>query len=145
EKLRLAVGNHLRRLRDHLALDATAGDGAEEIIILVDNEMAADWAWRRPPGFHHGRKRKLAAFAAPLLGRGQHIITRLGVGHLISPLIFPARARSWRKSDRRFSWQCPLAAAVRVARSCRRPSLARYRQAWCPRARRTDSPRHSLW
>ena len=79
--------DHVERLADDRAFDAAAGDGALEVPFRVDDEMAADRARRGAPGLDHRRKRHVAPFAAPALGRGKHIEMRIdrGVAHGRSP------------------------------------------------------------
>src|ERR1700748_3365513 len=67
EHLRLAGLDHIHRLRDHLALDAAAGDRAEKGPVLVDDEMAADRTRGRTPGLDHRRERNPAILLRPFL------------------------------------------------------------------------------
>ena len=73
EHARLAVVDRVGRLRQHVALDAAARDRAEEVALVVDDEMAADGPGRRAPGLDHGRERDAAALAPPGLGLLQDV------------------------------------------------------------------------
>src|SRR5688572_22252647 len=73
QHLRLAGIDHVDRLGDDRALDATAGNRAMEIAFGVDDQMAADWTRRRPPGLDHGCKRNVTAFVPPGFRNDQRI------------------------------------------------------------------------
>src|SRR3546814_6555400 len=50
EHARLAVGDGIQRLGDHSALDAAAGDRADELAVVINGKLAADGPWCRAPG-----------------------------------------------------------------------------------------------
>jgi hypothetical protein len=65
EQARLAVGDGGLRLADDGALDAAAGDRADEGAARLDREMAALRPRRGTPGLHHGGQRHALAGGAP--------------------------------------------------------------------------------
>src|SRR5262245_31338544 len=68
QRLGLAALDHIERLGDDRALDATARHRAEEVAVLIDDEIRADRTRRRAPGLDHGRERDAAPRLAPVLG-----------------------------------------------------------------------------
>ncbi len=66
ERLRLAAFDHVDGLRHNRAFDAATGHRAEEIALIVNDEVGADGAWGRAPGFHDGRERYAAAGSPPV-------------------------------------------------------------------------------
>src|SRR5919201_1603683 len=84
ERLRLAALDHVERLGDHRALDAAAGDAAEEIAFIVDHQVRAHRPRRRTPGLDHGRERDPAALRPPVLGRPQDVLIARQHVHLHS-------------------------------------------------------------
>src|SRR5690606_17809325 len=94
---RLAVGDYVGSLGHHGALDAAAGDRAEEIAVTVDDEMRADGPRRRAPGLDHGRDGDAAAVARPALGGAQDI--GFGADHGPDP--------RWRGNGFDLMRQCP--------------------------------------
>src|ERR1051326_1544085 len=73
ERLRLAALDHVERLGDHVALDAAARDRAEEIALVVDDEIRADRPRRRSPRLDHGRERNPASLFLPILGSFENV------------------------------------------------------------------------
>src|ERR1051326_5517618 len=73
ERLRLAALDHVERLGDHVALDAAARDRAEEIALVVDDEIRADRPRRRSPRLDHRRERNPASLFLPILGSFENV------------------------------------------------------------------------
>src|SRR3984893_8744382 len=69
ERLGLAVLDHVERFRHHRALHTAARDRAQEVALIVDDQVGADRPRRRAPGLHHGGERHTAPRLAPILGR----------------------------------------------------------------------------
>src|SRR5262245_51029329 len=74
ERLGLAALDHVERLGDHRALDTAAGDRAEEIALVVDDQVRADRPRRRAPGLHDGGERHALAGLTPVLGGFEDIV-----------------------------------------------------------------------
>ena len=66
-------GNFLGSVSGGCALDATAGDAAEEIALVVDHQVRADRPRRRAPGLDHGRERNTTPGRLPVLGGFQDV------------------------------------------------------------------------
>src|SRR6516164_6020366 len=64
QHLWLATVDHIERFGDDGALDAAAGNRAEKIAVLIDDQIGADRARRRAPGLDHGGERHGPAFLA---------------------------------------------------------------------------------
>src|ERR1700730_11066087 len=73
ERLGRAVLDHVERFRHHRAFDAAARDRAQEVALIVDDQVGADRPRRRAPGLHHGGERHTAPRLAPVLGRLENI------------------------------------------------------------------------
>src|SRR5688572_6350066 len=65
EQLWLPALDDVDRLGHHGALDAAAGDGAEEIALIVDDQIGTDRPRRRAPGLDHRGERHTAPGFAP--------------------------------------------------------------------------------
>src|ERR1044072_5918876 len=52
---------------DHRAFDATAGDHAGDLALVVDRHLRAGWPWRRPADRHDRRERDLVASRHPAI------------------------------------------------------------------------------
>src|SRR6202023_649329 len=74
QHLWLAALDDVERLGDHGAFDAAARHRAEEIALLVDNEIGADRPRRRAPGLDHGGQRHRPALFAPVLGGFENVV-----------------------------------------------------------------------
>src|SRR5580704_16279632 len=68
ERLGFALLDHVERFGHHRALHAAARDRAQEIALVVDDQVRADRPRRRAPGLHHGGERHPAPGVAPVLG-----------------------------------------------------------------------------
>src|SRR5262245_46591101 len=73
ERLRLAALDHVDRLGHDGTLDAAPRHRAEEVALLIDDQVRADRPGRRAPGLDHGRERNTAALLAPVLGGFENI------------------------------------------------------------------------
>src|ERR1043166_2203276 len=73
EGLRLAALDHVERFGHDVALDASAGDRAEEIALVVDHQVRAHRPRRRAPGLDHGRERNPAPLLLPILGGFENV------------------------------------------------------------------------
>src|SRR5260370_4395265 len=54
ERLGLAVFDHVEGFRHHRAFDAAARDRAQEVALIIDDQVRTDRPRRRAPGLHHG-------------------------------------------------------------------------------------------
>src|SRR5258708_2644102 len=68
ERLGRARLDHVERFGHHRAFHAAARDRAQEIALVVDDQVRADRPRRRAPGLHHGGERHAAPGLAPVLG-----------------------------------------------------------------------------
>src|SRR5580704_2747818 len=68
QHFRLATVDDIKRFGDDGAFDAAAGNRAEKIAVLIDDQIGADRPRRRAPSLDHGGERHGAAFLAPVFG-----------------------------------------------------------------------------
>src|SRR5579871_2483174 len=79
---RFAARDHIQRLGDDGALDATAGDRAQERAVIVDDEIGAGWPRRGTPGFDHGRQCHAVTRLLPVLRGFQNVFVAIEHGSL---------------------------------------------------------------